>query len=68
MQFRFYITDLFSGSIRGTNDIEVATNFAVTEDAFVFDALADQWMTTADNDTGWKYADIEEIHFGTGGD
>lgn len=35
--FQFYVTDLFDGCIRGTNDAAKAADFAECEDYFVVD-------------------------------
>ena len=38
MKFRYYITDLFDGVIKGTNDTDIANNYAGSEDFFVVDS------------------------------
>jgi len=45
MKFRYYITDLHQGLIRGTNDEENACNFAGCEDYFVVDSDTGEWLT-----------------------
>lgn len=44
MKFRYYITALYDGSIRGTNDQETASDLAQSEDFFVVDAEAGEWI------------------------
>lgn len=44
MKFRYYITDTFSGTIRGTNDSAVARELAECEDYFVVDADSGEWL------------------------
>ena len=38
MKFRYYITDLFDGVVKGTDDEAVAKNHAVSPDSFVVDS------------------------------
>ena len=38
MKFRYYITDLFDGVVKGTDDEVVAKNYAVCSDFFVVDS------------------------------
>lgn len=45
MKFRYYITDLHSGSIVGTNDTEIATKLSGSEDFFVVDTETGEWIT-----------------------
>ena len=56
MKFRFYITDLYDGCIKGTDDPEAARAFAECEDYFVVDAETGSWLTSAQSDV-----EIEEI-------
>lgn len=44
-KFRFYVTDLYDGDIKGTNDPESAKNFAQCEDFFVVDTETGTWLT-----------------------
>lgn len=44
MKFRYYITDLYKGSITGTNDKQIALGFAACEDYFVVDSHNDEWL------------------------
>lgn len=44
MKFRFYITTMDDGSIRGTNDVSVATELAQSEDFFVVDTESGEWI------------------------
>lgn len=42
--FRFYITDTNEGSIRGTNNEELAEEIAESEDYFVVDTKMGEWI------------------------
>jgi hypothetical protein len=44
MKFRYYITDLFDGEVKGTNSADVAANYAAGEDCFVVDAKTGHWL------------------------
>lgn len=46
MKFRYYITDLFEGAVRGTNELSVAKNFAESSDFFVVDCEEGKWLAT----------------------
>ena len=46
MKFRFIITNTMDGNVRGTNDEEVARDFAQGEDFFVVDVESGTWLTT----------------------
>lgn len=46
MKFRFYITDLMDGCIRGTDSLEQATLHAGSEDCFVVDTEDGTWIMT----------------------
>lgn len=48
-KFRYYITDLFDGVIRGTDNDETANSFASCEDFFVVDTHSGEWLAS-DND------------------
>ena len=54
MKFRFYITDVNDGSIRGTNDEDIAHNYAESEDNFVVDTETGTWWQPDDSQ--------EEVH------
>ena len=44
MKFKYYITDIFDGRVKGTNLESVAKEFACCEDFFVVDAENGYWM------------------------
>jgi hypothetical protein len=44
MLFKFYITSMFTGDIRGTNDKDLAYNIALSEDDFVLDIENNCWV------------------------
>ncbi len=44
MKFRYYITDIGSGTVIGTNKTEHANDFALCEDYFVVDSEAGIWL------------------------
>ena len=44
MKFRFYITTLFDGAIKGTDSEESALSFSKSEDFFVVDTKTGEWM------------------------
>lgn len=44
MKFRFYITDIGNGCIRGTNSVKDAEDFAACEDYFVVDTETGEWV------------------------
>ena len=44
MQFRFYITDTMEGNIVGTDDEDLAIEYAESEEAFVLDAQTGEWI------------------------
>jgi hypothetical protein len=44
MKFRFYITDICNGCIRGTNSVEDSETFAACEDYFVVDTETGEWV------------------------
>lgn len=56
--FQFYITDLFEGSIRGTNIESVAVNYSTSEDYFVVDADSNEWLQA--DGTRVKIEEIEK--------
>jgi hypothetical protein len=43
-KFKYYITDLFDGSIVGTNDETKARDYTVSDDHFVVDAERGVWL------------------------
>jgi hypothetical protein len=55
MLYRWYITDLLDGVIKGTNDADTAGQFAVCEDYFVVDTATGQQMT---NDGSYDILEI----------
>lgn len=44
MKFKYYVTDLYSGSIKGINDDAEAPNIAECEDFFVVDSTTGEWL------------------------
>ena len=44
MKFRYYITDLYDGAIRGTNSYEIAADHSMCEDFFVLDSETGIWL------------------------
>lgn len=55
MKFRYYITDMHSGSIKGSDSAEVAASFRHSEDHFVVDTETGMWLTSGED------ADIQNI-------
>lgn len=53
--FKFVITNLFSGSVQGTNDEEKASELSYSQDFFVVNTITCKWLTDAIE------KDIEEI-------
>ncbi len=47
MKFRYYITDLMDGSIKGTDNEEVAGHYACSEDHFVVDTETGEWLLSS---------------------
>lgn len=47
-KFRYYITDLSGGSVKGTDSPEVAQDFIECEDYFVVDSHEGKWLTPAE--------------------
>lgn len=43
-KFRYYITDICDGCIKGTNTEAVALEFAQCEDYFVVDTASGKWL------------------------
>lgn len=43
-KFRYYVTDLFEGCVKGTDDRVVAMQFAESDDFFVVDTETGEWM------------------------
>lgn len=58
MKFRYYITDLFDGCIKGTNELEVAQVYATCEDFYVVDTETSKWLSY-DGNGGVKEIDIQ---------
>lgn len=46
MKYRYLVTDLYDGCVKGTNSEEVATSLANCEDFFVADAETSRWVTS----------------------
>ena len=44
MKFRYYITDLYDGAIRGTNSTDVANDYSMCEDFYVLDTETGLWL------------------------
>lgn len=55
MAFIFYITDLYDGSVKGTNDENLAKEYAKCEDFFVVNAETSMWLKP-DNE-----AEVKEV-------
>ncbi len=55
--FKFYITDLNDGVIHGTNDKEVAENYASCEDYFIVNTDTGKMLTSSGDEIDIK--DIE---------
>jgi hypothetical protein len=43
-KFRYYITDLYDGSIKGSNNQTTAEDFATCEDYFVVNTETNEWL------------------------
>lgn len=54
--FKYYVTDLYSGSIKGTNSDEDAQNIAECEDFFVVDSTTGEMLIP-----GCQRIDVEEF-------
>ena len=50
MKYRYYVTDLHAGRVTGTDDPELARQWAHDPDAFVVDSQEGKWLTLDDND------------------
>jgi len=59
-KFRYYITDLYDGDVKGTNDFETANNYAECEDYFVIDVEANEWMISGNENRPIAEAIIDE--------
>ena len=46
MKFKYYVTDLSSGSVKGTNNDATANELADSEDFFVVNAETGNWLTS----------------------
>ena len=60
MTFRFYITDLYDGAIRGTNDEELAREYSLNEDCFVADTEKGLLLTSTGEETIKEIERLEE--------
>ena len=56
MKFRYYVTDLMDGMIKGTNSRKVAQTYAESEEYFVVDSETGEWFQV-----GSTIFDIGEI-------
>ena len=45
-KYKYYITDITNGEVVGTDDRDLAISYAESEDFFVVDAEAGQWIQT----------------------
>ena len=45
MLFRYYITDIMDGCIKGTNDEQIAEDYGKCDDCYVVDAQTGEWIT-----------------------
>jgi hypothetical protein len=61
MLFQFYITELHSGAILGTDDLSVAEQYARTEDAFVVDTRTGEWLNPDDSERGYERIEIKAV-------
>ena len=55
MQFKYYVTDLLQGNVKGTNDDALALELSQSEDFFVVNAETGGWYLI-----GGDVKDIEE--------
>ena len=60
MTFRFYITDLYDGAIRGTNDAELAREYSLNDDFFVADTEKGLWLTPTGDEPIEELKRLEE--------
>jgi hypothetical protein len=44
MKFKYYITDLYDGAVKGTDDTELAKEAAECEDLYVVEADTGTWL------------------------
>ena len=49
MKYRFYITDLYNGVIKGTDDEALARTLAQVEDYFVVDTQTGEWLAVGED-------------------
>lgn len=54
--FRYILTDLIDGCIKGTNDLEKAHDCAQCEDYFVYDTVDNVWICP-----GIELVEIKEL-------
>lgn len=59
-KFRYYVTDVIDGNVKGTNDTATAEQLAGSEDYFVVDSEEGAWLQE-----GGVTEDIEEIKANT---
>ncbi len=59
MKFKYYITDLYSGTIQGTNDESVARELANCEDYFVVNAETGNWLVPIN-----EAKEVEQFKYG----
>lgn len=44
MKFRYYLCDAYDGSVKGTDNEELAKSYAESEDFFVVDTETGDWL------------------------
>lgn len=59
MKFRYYITDLTGGMIKGTDDIQTAESYSNSEDYFIVDTETGEWLTTDGRSEIWEIDSVE---------
>ena len=57
-KFRYYIADMNSGSLRGTNKDSVAGDFAMAGEFLVVDSESGMWLAFGDSE---PIEDIEQV-------
>lgn len=60
-KFKYYVTDLFDGRVKGTNSDTVARDLADSSDFFVVNSETGSWLTEGGED-----ADIKEGYLTVG--
>lgn len=58
-KYRYYVTDLFDGAIKGTDNEEAAKSYATCEDFFVVDSHTGEWLTSENDRQAIK--DVEVV-------